>query len=691
MSMAPSAAMRGRLLLLLVVAASLGTTAFGQGSAPEFNCSSSPEQGIYAAGSQYENNLHDLVSTLSAVALRNGWFHNHTVGVRPNQVWGVLMCYADWNAGQCMGCLAAAALGLGSLTERCPFSRARNTGIHYDGCLLRYMDKPFFGAYSAETDNWMSWRSPPVLGESVNTMNWARSRVLERLAARAGDEPLRLANGSDTNTTGIAMYGFAQCARYLASSECTRCLMDQRTVIYDTMADSAHGYIKGFSCYSKFHLDEPIDITVPPPPAPAPAPASAPAQPPWHPQPTASMHSGLGPQPPIASKVARTRLIAILAATVGTVAVLLLVGLTVFVRRRLRRASANMAEEESDILDDEAMEEELKDGTGPKRFRYHELAVATNNFSDNRKLGEGGFGSVYRGFLEELRLHVAIKRSKESKQGKKEYVSEVKIISRLRHRNLVQLIGWCHGGGELLLVYELVPNGSLDTHLHGADTILPWPIRHQIVLGIASALLYLHEEWEQCVLHRDIKPSNVMLDASFNAKLGDFGLARLVDHGRASHTTVLAGTMGYMDPECMVTGRASAESDVYSFGVVLLEVACGRVPVVALPDGAVVHLAQRVSELYDRGKVLDAADPRLNGEFSVEEMECVIVVGLWCTRHDRALRPSIREAVSALRFEAPLPSLPVRQPVAMRIPPAALPGSASPPLATGSTRPADTM
>ncbi|KAF8655542.1 hypothetical protein HU200_061088 [Digitaria exilis] len=223
--------------------------------------------------------------------------------------------------------------------------------------------------------------------------------------------------------------------------------------------------------------------------------------------------------------------------------------------------------------DDNTIDDEFENETGPRRFGYNELAVATDNFSDNQKLGQGGFGSVYSGFLNELNLRVAIKRlSRSSNQGRKEYTSEVKIISRLRHRNLVQLIGWSssHGGDELLLVYELMPKGSLDTK--------------DIALGIGCALLYLHQEWEQCVLHRDIKPSNVMLDASFNAKLGDFGLVRLVDHGRGSHTTELAGTTGYMDPQCTVTGRFSTESDIYSFGVLLLAVASGRRPVVVLRD-----------------------------------------------------------------------------------------------------------
>ncbi|KAJ8645532.1 hypothetical protein MRB53_007280 [Persea americana] len=167
----------------------------------------------------------------------------------------------------------------------------------------------------------------------------------------------------------------------------------------------------------------------------------------------------------------------------------------------------------------------------PKSFSYEELVLATSNFSDEKKLGEGGFGGVYKGYLSDLDLMVAVKKiSRRSKQGKKEYVTEVKIISRLRHRNLVQLIGWCHDRGEFLLVYEFMPNGSLDAHLFGNRSTLTWPIRYKIALGLASALLYLHEEWEQYVVHRDIKSSNVMLDSGFNARLGDFGLARITDH-----------------------------------------------------------------------------------------------------------------------------------------------------------------
>ncbi|PON69849.1 GPCR kinase [Parasponia andersonii] len=327
-----------------------------------------------------------------------------------------------------------------------------------------------------------------------------------------------------------------------------------------------------------------------------------------------------------------------------------------------RRSAAKRREEEEydDSIDGEFGE------TGPKRFTYRELSYATNDFSEEGKLGQGGFGGVYRGLIRDSNTEVAVKRiSKGSKQGKKEYVSEVKIISRLRHRNLVQLNGWCHTKGEFLLVYEYLPNGSLDNHLFGGKPTLTWTVRHRISLGLASSLLYLHEEWEQCVVHRDIKSSNVMLDSNFNAKLGDFGLARLADHESGLQTTMLAGTMGYMAPECVTTGKASKESDVYSFGVVALEICCGRKPIERNAEPSKVSLVEWVWDLYGKGQVLEAADIRLGMEFDERQMESLMVTGLWCCHPDPTFRPSIKQVVSVLNFEAPLPNLPSKLPVPM--------------------------
>ncbi|XP_027346975.1 L-type lectin-domain containing receptor kinase IX.1-like [Abrus precatorius] len=319
-------------------------------------------------------------------------------------------------------------------------------------------------------------------------------------------------------------------------------------------------------------------------------------------------------------------------------------------------------EEDHDL--EEYMGEDFGRGTGPRKYSYAELSQAANNFKDEHKLGQGGFGCVYRGYLKDIKSYVAIKRvSEDSDQGIKEFASEVRTISQLRHRNLVQLIGWCYERKKLLLVYEYMPNGSLDVHLFKKQSLLKWTVRYNIARGLASALLYLHEEWEQCVVHRDIKSSNIMLDSEFNAKLGDFGLARFVDHAKGAQTTALAGTMGYMAPECATTGRAGKESDVYSFGVVALEIACGRKPINLKAQENEINIVEWVWRLYGRGTILEAVDPRLDGDFEEEQIKCLMIVGLWCAHPDHNNRPSIRQAIQVLNFEAPLPNLPSSLPV----------------------------
>ncbi|RID41698.1 hypothetical protein BRARA_J01636 [Brassica rapa] len=343
----------------------------------------------------------------------------------------------------------------------------------------------------------------------------------------------------------------------------------------------------------------------------------------------------------------------------------LLTFFVVFLKRKQQKRKK--AEETANLR---SINDDLERGAGPRKFSYKDLASAANNFSDDRKLGEGGFGAVYKGYLSGLDTMVAIKKfaGGSKQQGKREFITEVKIISSLRHRNLVQLIGWCHEKDDFLMVYEFMPNGSLDAHLFGKKPRLGWSVRCKVTLGIASALLYLHEEWEQCVVHRDIKASNVMLDSNFNAKLGDFGLARLMDHELGLQTTGLAGTFGYMAPEYISTGRASKESDVYSFGVVTLEIVTGRKSVDPR-QGRVepeTSLVERVWEFYGRGEVITVVNEKLrtNDGFDEKQAECLVVVGLWCAHPDRNSRPSIKQAIQVLNLEAPLPRLPVKMPVA---------------------------
>ncbi|CAI9295444.1 unnamed protein product [Lactuca saligna] len=294
--------------------------------------------------------------------------------------------------------------------------------------------------------------------------------------------------------------------------------------------------------------------------------------------------------------------------------------------------------------------------TGPKQFSYRELKIATNGFHSSRIIGHGAFGSVYKAFLASSGNAAAVKRSKHSHEGKTEFLAELSIIACLRHKNLVPLQGWCVEKGELLLVYEFMPYGSIDKVLY-QDTehwsFLKWNHRYNIAIGLASVLTYLHQECEQQVIHRDIKSSNVMLDANFNARLGDFGLARLMDHDKSPVSTLTAGTMGYLAPEYLQYGKATDKTDVFSYGVVVLEVCCGRRPIERESEGhKMINLVDWVWELHSKGAICDAVDKRLNKEFDVEEVRRLLVVGLSCANPDSEKRPSMRRVFQILNNEA---------------------------------------
>ncbi|EOA26013.1 hypothetical protein CARUB_v10019417mg [Capsella rubella] len=292
---------------------------------------------------------------------------------------------------------------------------------------------------------------------------------------------------------------------------------------------------------------------------------------------------------------------------------------------------------------------------GTDRFSYKSLYIATKGFHKDRFLGRGGFGEVYRGDLP-LNRTVAVKRvSHDGEEGMKQFVAEVVSMKSLKHRNLVPLLGYCRRKGELLLVSEYMPNGSLDQRLFDDQSpVLSWSQRLVIVRDIASALFYLHTEAEQVVLHRDIKASNVMLDAELNGRLGDFGMARFHDHGSHAATTAAVGTVGYMAPELISMG-ASTVTDVYAFGVFMLEVACGRKPVEFEVPIEKRFLIKWVCECWKKDSLLDAKDPRLGEEFVQEEVELVMKLGLLCTNIVPESRPAMGQVVLCLSWNLPLP------------------------------------
>ncbi|EOA16169.1 hypothetical protein CARUB_v10004305mg [Capsella rubella] len=296
---------------------------------------------------------------------------------------------------------------------------------------------------------------------------------------------------------------------------------------------------------------------------------------------------------------------------------------------------------------------------GPHKFAYKDLFIATKGFKNSELLGKGGFGKVYKGTFLNSNIDIAVKKvSHDSRQGMREFVAEIATIGRLRHPNLVRLLGYCRRKGELYLVYDCMPKGSLDKFLyHQPEQSLDWSQRYKIIKDVASGLCYLHQQWVQVIIHRDIKPANILLDNSMNGKLGDFGLAKLCDHGIDLQTSNVAGTFGYISPELSRTGKASTSSDVFAFGVLMLEITCGRRPVLpraSLPSEIV--LTDWVLDCWEEN-ILQVVDDRVkhDNKYLEEQVTLVLKLGLLCAHPVPAVRPSMSSVIKFLDGVAQLP------------------------------------
>ncbi|XP_024375656.1 L-type lectin-domain containing receptor kinase IX.1 [Physcomitrium patens] len=346
-------------------------------------------------------------------------------------------------------------------------------------------------------------------------------------------------------------------------------------------------------------------------------------------------------------------LIAVLSAAAGLIFIIIVVLLCIC-RARLRCCCCAPAP--APCLDD-PFPQIAQLASGPRIFTYRELSDATKGFSENELLGQGGFGKVFRGVLRSGTMIAVKKISEGSDQGEQQFVAEVSIISNIRHRSVVQLQGWCHEQGQLILVYDYMPNGGLDQHLYASNCPLNWTMRYNVIVDLASALAYLHEELEQCVIHRDIKASNVMLDRDFKGRLGDFGLAKSSARDMVAATTKLAGTMVYMAPELPITFKPTTESDVYSFGILALEVICRRRPF----DGTVI-LLDWVWEKHEQGELLQVVDPGLNQAFDRTQAQVALSVALMCANPNPNERLRMQMARQMLIGEVSVPPLPANRP-----------------------------
>uniref|UniRef100_A0A0E0NC54 non-specific serine/threonine protein kinase n=1 Tax=Oryza rufipogon TaxID=4529 RepID=A0A0E0NC54_ORYRU len=293
-------------------------------------------------------------------------------------------------------------------------------------------------------------------------------------------------------------------------------------------------------------------------------------------------------------------------------------------------------------------------------FSLKEIESATKNFDPANKIGEGGFGPVYKGTLANGTTVAVKKLSSQSSQGNREFLNEIGIISALRHPNLVRLFGCCIDGEQLLLIYEFLENNSLGRALFGRgdhQLKLDWPKRYNICLGTAKGLCYLHEESTLKIIHRDIKPSNILLDERLQPKISDFGLAKLNDD-RGRMSTRIAGTVGYMAPEYATRGCLTCKADVYSFGVVTLEIVSGMSNTSSMSDDEYLHLLDWAERLKQEGRLLEIVDQRLGSHYSQEEALRMLNVALLCTNTSPVQRPRMSSVVSMLCGQAPLEVVP---------------------------------
>jgi len=607
--------------------------------AEDFNFSSWGDCGTthYRKGSDFQHNLNLVFESLVGNVSTNG-FNTTIKGQNSNSaVYGLAQCRGDLNSSDCKQCISE---DKGLLVEICNYS---TSGFFWlNDCFLRYDNHNFYNEYnkSSEFDVRCNTEKSylPELFQNIT------EEVLSNTIEKALQSPQLFATiKADTVYSGSReIYSSAQCWRDLSPKNCRSCLAAGRSSICgagrlnnsDTAcATGANGArYRSRNCALRYEIYSYFNTSIISPPPPPPLGKTTPGS------------GGKG------SKVLLISL-GVVAATAGLIAS---IGLCNWIRRK--RIPITRGEEGETSISLPTVNPELI-------FKYHILREATSNFKAENKLGEGGFGSVFKGVLPDGR-EIAVKRLKiGSMQGNAEFFNEANLISRVQHRNLVKLLGCCVESSERLLVYEYLQNSSLDKIIFDTTQShsLKWRERYEIIVGTARGLAYLHEESEIRIIHRDIKASNILLDNKQKPKITDFGLAKLFAEDESHVSTRVAGTLGYMAPEYALRGQLTEKADVFSFGVLLLEIVSGRKNQ-SLAQGT-EFLIEETWRLYEAERALEIMDSTLGGSYSREEGIRVIKIGLLCTQAASLLRPSMSQVLSMLTSEREdLPS-PTKPPV----------------------------
>ncbi|KAL3739504.1 hypothetical protein ACJRO7_020852 [Eucalyptus globulus] len=597
------------------------------------------DRGDYASPSKFQDNLSSLLPRGNSADYSKGpirGFYNTTEGEDPDKVYGLFLCRGDVAADQCQSCIHEAS---STIIERCPGQKEAT--IWYDECLLRYSNRSFFSFMETEPiifvidpeSNSVTFNN--IVEQTFDNEDFA-GKVTDLFVRNVTDNAISseslYATINVSVSSSVTLHERAQCTPDISKSACKSCLLSAIKGFPTALNHKRGGArILQPSCYILYRMY------------------------------FAGEPGGQVPAPSATSKgLKRIPWIAIVSSVIGSGLLIIIVGSCLFFMRkkRLKKEMENSQEVQLLHLRQEIGEEfskensrGLADSQELSLMRLDIIRAATGNFSDECKLGEGGFGSVYRGTLTDGK-EIAVKRlSKTSGQGLIELKNEVILIARLQHRNLVRLLGCCLEEDEKLLLYEYLPNKSLDALLFDSSIgrYLDWKLRMNIACGVARGLLYLHEDSRLRIIHRDLKASNILLDGEMNPKISDFGMARIFSLNQdKANTNRVVGTYGYMAPEYAMQGLFSVKSDVFSFGVLLLEIVSGR-------KNNGFHLQEEGEslltfawKLWSEGRVLELIDPLINESCDeVEVLKC-IHVGLLCVQEDPADRPAMSLVVHIL-------------------------------------------
>ncbi|XP_047337507.1 cysteine-rich receptor-like protein kinase 10 [Impatiens glandulifera] len=600
----------------------------------------------YIKPSLYETNLNLALANLSSQASSNRSFYRFTVGTGSDQVYSLYLCRGDVSHDVCKLCIHNTTNLLPK--QYCPNNKAGV--IWYDECMLLYTNLTTF-SIGVETDGyWFSSFSEYNVSNPLQLTKVLSDTMNELIKKAVSIEtsPRYFQTGEVKLTKFETLYCLVQCIPDITEFECNRCL--QVALAYYPSCctvGSLWTRIVAETCQLRYDTAPFYTPTPSSPPPPLEAAGSS-----GTPPATYSTRDG--------GNGRRRTIITIVSVVLSSVLVMMaaLIGFLYTLKRR-------RIEEQGKRIFEHRGEQYVESQDEFPSVPLDLIISATQGFLETNKLGEGGFGPVYKGTLIDG-TEIAVKRlSRSSGQGLQEFKNEVSLIARLQHRNLVRLLGCCLEGKESLLIYEYMPNKSLDFFIFNSTRApqLDWSRRFNIIDGIARGILYLHEDSRLRIIHRDLKASNILLDNEMNPKISDFGLARIVDVNQSGeNTSRVAGTYGYMAPEYVWQGLFSVKSDVYSFGVLLLEIISGKKNWSFDQSEPGKGLLIYAWKEWRNDNGLELIDPAIQKTFVAQEVLKCIHIGLLCVQEDPSDRPTMSSVVVMLRSDTmklPIPEQPL--------------------------------